>query len=256
MYKLPYPEPMSKLQIQEKARMFWSEFVREVGPEHVLNCGINFDEVYDALIYPLYGINIVKDEDLGVDDSGEPILGRFLPRENTAFVDNKLFETHDPRRVFTEWHEVVGHGILHGPFLRKSANNNPTLVTTPKGISLLENAFNTFEWQANVFAANVAVPKSYVYCIFAKLFGMRRKIKYCGPRRYSLIYNDMFWPVRASSPLNLAWIIAKRIRHYFWGLSTESIAYQVLDVIIDQNGYNRGEFFPSRQLTKLENVID
>ncbi len=256
MYKLPYPDPMSKLQIQEKAYMFFSEYVREVGPEHVLNCGIDFDEVYDAVIYPRYEIIFVKDEDLGVDDFGEPILGRFLPRDNTALVDNKLFKTRDPRRVFTEWHEVVGHGILHGPFLRKSANNNPSLFTTPKGISLLENAFNTLEWQANVFAANVAVPKSYIYCIYAKLFGTRRKIKYCGSRRYSLIFNNSFWPVYASSPLNLAWIIAKRIRHYFFGLSTESIAYQVLDVIIDQNGYNRGEFCSNRQLTKLDIVID
>ena len=256
MYKLPSPEPMSKLQIQEKAHRFWLEYVREVGPEHVLSHGVDFDEMYDSVIYPRYEITFVKDEDLGVDDFGEPILGRFIPKDNTALVDKKLYEIRDPRTVFTEWHEVVGHGILQGPFLRKNARENPRLFTTPKGISLLENTFNTFEWQANVFAANVAAPKSYVYCIYAKLFGSQRKIKYCGPRRYSLIFNNIFWPVYAGSPLNLAWKIAKRIRHYFWGLSIETIAYQVLDVIIDQNGYNRGEFWPSGQLMKLENVVD
>lgn len=246
MYNLPHPEPMSKLQILNKAHQFWLEYVGEVGREHVLNCGVNFDEVYDTVIYPKHEITLVRDEDLGVDDFGNPILGRYIPKEKTALVDNKLFESRDPRTTFTEWHEVAGHGILQGEFLRKTQSKNQKLYTTEKGINPL-GFENAFEWQANTFAANVAAPKCYVYCIYVKLFGMRRKIRYNGPGRYSLIFNNMFWPIYVGSPLNLAWKIAKRIRHYFWGLSIESLAYHVLNVAIDMNGYDRGEFWTVEQ---------
>jgi hypothetical protein len=246
---------MSKQLILRKAEELWVEYVQAVGADHVLTCGIDFDEVYDAVIYPRYGITLVTNKDLGFDDFGEPILGKFLPADNTALIDNKLFETQDPRRVFTEWHEVAGHGVLQGRFLQKVASKNQKLFTTPKGISLMENAFNTFEWQANAFAANVAAPKRYVQCIYIKLFGTQRKIRYCGPRWYSLIFNDMLWYVYAGSPMNLAWKIAKRIRHYFWGLSIETIAYQVLDVVVDQNGYNRGELWPSEPVPKFADAL-
>ena len=237
MYQLPCPEPMSKLQILEKAHQFWLEYIREVGPEHVLNCGISFDEVFDAVIYPHYEITLVKDEDLGVDDFGDPILGRFLPKENTALVAKNLFESRDYRQVFTEWHEVAGHGVLQGEFLRKNASTNHRLFTTAKSMNQIENAF---EQQANTFAANVAAPLNYVRCILIKVFGMEQKIRYCGPCKYSLCYNNHNSSVYASSPSELAWKIAKKIQHYFWGLSAESLAYQVLDVAIDHSGYERG----------------
>jgi hypothetical protein len=255
MYTLPKPIPMSKQQIREEAHQLWLEYLAEVGADYVLKHGIDFDEMYLAVIYPHHEISLDKNQDLGVDDFGEPILGKFSPKDNTALVDRKLFEENDPRRVFTEWHETVGHGILHGPFLRKTASDHPKLFTTPKGISLLENAFNTYEWQANALAANVAAPKMYIHCLYAKLFGTRRRVKYCGPRWYSLIFNDMCWLVYAGSPLNLAWKIARRIRFYFWGLSIEAIAYQVLDVVIDQNGYDKGEIWPKEPVPKFMDAL-
>ena len=239
MYKLPSPEPMSELRILEKAHQFWLEYVREVGPEHVLNCGVDFDKVYDAVIYPKHEITLDKEQDLGLDDFGDPILGKFISKDKTALIDKKLFESRDPRRVFTEWHECTGHGVLQGEFLRKTASKNQKLYSTEKSMFLIENAF---EWQANTFAANVAAPRNYVRCIFIKLFGMRRKIRYCGPRRYSLCYNNNTWFVYVRSPFELAWRIAKRMQHYFWGLSAESLAYQLLEVAIDNNGYDNGGF--------------
>lgn len=244
MYKLPTPEPMSKQQILAKAHQFSLEYIREVGAEHVLNCGIDFDEVYDTVIIPRYEVTLIKSEDLGVDDFGDSILGQFIPKEKAALIDKKLLELRDPRRVFTEWHESTGHGVLQGGFLRKTVSKNQKIYSTEKSLFLIEN---TFEWQANTFAANVAAPRSYVWCIFRKLFGMNRKITYCGPSRYSLIFNNIFWPVYACSPLNLAWRIAKKIRHYFWGLSIESLAYQVLEVAIDMNGHDRGNFWAPKQ---------
>ncbi len=260
MINFPKTEPMSESMILNRAHSFWLDVVSEFGAEYLLNKGIDFDEIYDAVIYPKFEIVLCKDEDLGVDDDGTPILGKFLSKENTALVDKKLFDTHDARRVFTQVHEVAGHGILHGSYLRKIASKFPILYSTERTVGLDKNAFdwrsfNTFEWQANTFAANIIAPKNFVYCIYAKLFGTRRKIRYCGPGRYSLIFNDIFWPVYVCSPLNLAWKIAKRIRHYFWGLSIESLAYQVLEVAIDMNGYNRGDFWTAER-NSLGNALE
>ena len=261
MYKLPSPEPMSEKMILDRAHSFWLDVVRELGAEYLLRRGLDFDEVYDAVIYPKYGIFLCKDEYLNVDDDGTPILGKFLPKDNTALVDKKLFETYDARRIFTEVHETAGHGILHGQYLRKNANKFPKLYSTERTVGLDKNTFdwkkfNTFEWQANTFAANVAAPRNYVWCIFVKLFGMERKIKYQGAGRYSLIYNSMFWPVYVSSPYDLAWKIAKRMQHYFWGLSAESLAYQLLEVAIDNNGYDNGGFGVSRFVPNWDEVLN
>lgn len=110
---------------------------------------------------------------------------------------------------------------------------------------------NSFERQANTFAANVVAPRNYVYCIFVKLFGSRRKIRFCGAGRYSLCFNNISWFVYANSPFELAWITAKGIQHYFWGLSAEVIAYQLLEVAIDNNGYNWRSFRESKMVPTL-----
>ena len=247
MYELPRIEPMSEQGIKDRAHTVWGEYVREVGPEYVLSHGIFFDEMHDAVIYPKYEIIFDKSEDLGLDDDGVPILGKFLPKENVALVDRKLFATADPRRVFTQYHETTGHGILHGPFLRKNARKYPKLYSTERSIGLSENGFdwkqmNTFEWQANMFAANVAAPRTYVLCMWKKLFGMNRKLIYQGAREYSLTFNDKSSLVNVHSPLKLAWVIAKKMQLYFGGLSAQSLAYQVLEVAIDTNGYDYGDF--------------
>ena len=101
---------------------------------------------------------------------------------------------------------------------------------------------NTFEWQANTFATNVAAPRSYVWCMFRKLFGANRKVRYHGPGRYCLIFNDKHWYVQIGSPYQLAWIIAKKMKHYFWGVSTQCLTYRVLEVAIDHDGYEQGDF--------------
>ena len=231
MYHWPTPEPMSKRQILEKAHQFWLEYIREVGPEYVLNRGVDFDEVYDAVIYPHYEIILVKDEDLGLDDLGDPILGRFIPKENTALVDNKLFKTRDPRTVFTEWHEVTGHGVLQGEFLRKTESNNQKLYSTEKSMNLIEN---TFEWQANTFAANIAAPLNFVYCVWVKMFGMWRKMRYTGPGYYNLsLLNGTNLRFYIGSASELARRIAGLMKRYFGGLSIESLSYQVQRAAIE-----------------------
>jgi hypothetical protein len=168
-----------------------------------------------------------------------------LPKDNTALVASKLFETRDPRRVFTKWHEVAGHGVLHGPFLRKNARKNQRLNSTEKSMNLIEN---TFEWQANTFAANVAAPLNFVYCIWAKAFGMWRKIRYTGPGYYNLCLtsgtNLRFY---IGSVSELAWRITDLMKHYFGGLSNQSLSYQVQRVCIEYtvNNNYKCEFAPT-----------
>lgn len=248
MQIFPPVKPMSKQQIRQEAFGLWLEFVAEVGAEYLLKHGVNFDEFYDAVLYPKYEINLVKDVDLGIDDDGTPIFGKYLPGENTAFVDRKLFETEDSRKVFTEIHETIGHGVLQGPFLRENALKYPKLYTTEDGIGFTDKKIgfdwkqmNTFECQANAFAVNAIAPRNYVWCLYRMLFEMARKIRYCGPCSYTLVCNKTPCRVYVRSPLQLAWVIAKRIQPYFWGLSAQSLAYQVLAVAVDSNGYPPGQ---------------
>lgn len=248
MQAFPPVNPMSKKQIQQEAFDLWLEFVVEVGAEYLLRHGVDFDEFYDSVLYPKYEITLVTNEDLGVDDDGKQIFGKYLPKDNTAFVNRKLFDNNDPRKVFTEIHEGIGHGVLHGPFLRKNANKYPKLYTTEDGIGLTDkgNGFNwkqmnTFERQANTFAVNAFAPRNFVWCLYSKMFEMDRKIRFCGPSSYSLVCNKTPRRVYVRSPLQLAWVIAKRIQPYFWGLSAQSLAYQVLAVAVDSNGYAQGD---------------
>lgn len=240
--------------------MFW-EYVSEVGESHLLNRGIDFNEVHLAVIYPRYEIELITTEDLGVDDDGLEILGQFLPKDRTALVSKRLFDNTDPRRVFTECHEAAGHGILHGPFLCENARKYPKLFTTEKAINTTPGIFdwkkfNTFEWQANTFAANFIAPLGYVWALYKKAFGTNRKIKYTGPSKYCLCFFGNSFYVYVSSPRNLAWHIAKRMKKYFWGLSTESLAYRVLEVVIDKNGYNDGDFFAdSKSISPIGQIV-
>lgn len=239
MYKWPRIEPMSEQEIRERAFKVWLEYVNEVGVEYVLNHGVSFDGMYEAVIYPKYEVICDKSEDLGVDNKGVPILGKFLPRENVALVDRKLFDTADPRRIFTQYHETAGHGILHGPYLRKNAHKYPKMYSTEKSVGLSKNGFdwgqmNTVEWQANTFAANVASPLNFVYCVWVKMFGMWRKMRYTGPGYYSLCTvtgtNLHFY---IGSVSELAWRIADLMKRYFGGLSSQSLSYQVQRVAIE-----------------------
>lgn len=248
MYKLPSPEPMSKLQIIERSHQFWLEYVKEVGLQYVLDNGIDFDDVYDAVIYPKYEIHLEKNVNLGVDDSGDQILGQFLPKDNTALVNKTLFDTEDKRKVFTQWHEVAGHGVLQGSWLRKNREKYPNLFTTQKSMNLIEN---NFEMQANTFAVNVAAPMNFVDYIYRLLFGINRKIPYCGPGNYSLNYQRVY----IKSPLDLAWKIAKKMQRFYGGLSAESLAYQVLKVCVHLNGYNQGSFGVSRFVPNWDEAL-
>ena len=240
MYQLPQPKAMSKNQIVAQADELWEEYVREVGWRYVVENGIKFDDVYEALIYPKYEIILEKNEYLGVDDFGDPILGQFIPKEKTALISKQLFESNDPRVVFTEWHEVCGHGILHGSLLRKSANRLLKLNTTQKAIDDFFKYFESrFEWQANVYAANIGAPKILVACMYIKLFNMKHRFLYRGADHYTLHFCGRDFRFYIGSLQELGWQIGRLMKHRFGGLSAECLSYQVLDAVIDSKVENK-----------------
>lgn len=249
MHQLPAPMPLSENGVRERANRLWGVIVRELGADYLMMNGVSFDEVYEAVIYPRFEIDLDMDADLGVDDDGIQILGQFLPRDNAARISRRLVQEHDPRKAFTCWHEVVGHGVLQGDYLRKTMRKHVNLFTTETSIGPI---VNTFEHQANVFAANVAAPLTYIYYRGARTFGCNRAIRFVGPGYYCIGNRKVY----AVSPRNLAWHTAKMLRIYFGGLSTEALAYQVLRVFVDQNGYDRGDWFgPPRGVRTIGELI-
>lgn len=228
--------PMSENRVRELAHTFFKTVVNKFGADYLIANGIRFDEIYDAIIYPQYEIAMDIACDLGLDDDGIQILGQFLPKENVARISRVLVEGNDPRKVFTCWHEVVGHGVLQGRYLRKNLRKHPKLFTTQESIRLWEN---TFERQANLFASNVAAPQSYIRVIGTRVFGTDRRIRFIGPGHYFIGNRRVY----ATTPQNLAWLTAKVIQPYFGGLSAEALSYQVSPVFIDPNGFDWGKPF-------------
>ena len=71
---------------------------------------MSFEAIYEQLIYPDYGIVLEDKYDLGYDNDGIKILGKYDSKENVAFIDRSVSEK-DPRRSFTCYHEVGGHAV-------------------------------------------------------------------------------------------------------------------------------------------------
>ena len=122
---------------------------------------ISFDTAYNEIIYPTHGISLIEDADLGYDEQGQKIFGKYDPLENAAYIDVSL--KNDPRRAFTCWHEVGGHGVLQGGWLRRELGRlqrRGCLTTTETSMSFC--TMNVMERQANLFAANAAAPTRFL----------------------------------------------------------------------------------------------
>jgi hypothetical protein len=129
----PPVKSMSMRQIWDESFALWLRFVAEVGVNHVFRHGADFDEFYNALLYPKYEITLVTSEDLGVDD-GVPMFGKCLPKDNTAFVDPKFFDTRGPRKVFIEIHETIGMVFSTDHFRARMPPNIPSCTLQRMGL--------------------------------------------------------------------------------------------------------------------------
>ena len=99
-------------------------FAKSIEPELAL-VSTSFDAIYSEIIYPMYEIEI---KEIAISDlmkKAPKFLGEYDPFENTAYIDRIINEdSDDPRRAFTLWHEVGGHGILQGDWLRSEVVAN------------------------------------------------------------------------------------------------------------------------------------
>src|SRR3972149_6981769 len=74
-------------QISRSYALLWEDF-----PANYFT--INFELVYDMLVYPRYGISLEEGDDLG-ENNGEKILGFFDAGTNTIALDQVLNDKDD-----------------------------------------------------------------------------------------------------------------------------------------------------------------
>lgn len=227
-----YAPRLLRREIIDKAEKLIDEYARIVGQERILKTGLWFDDVYEQVIYPKYEIDLTETDDLGLARDGTVILGAFAPQLNSAYVTNRIaVNTGDPRRSFTCWHEVGGHGVLQGEWLRKRyAQIAMTMVTGEKDIA--PNAVQSLERQANLFAAHAAAPTWLVQVAIRRTFGLRenKRIRYVGRGPYMLCVRGNDLPYKdVASYSDLCRIVAGKIKHLFGGLSVESLGYRVAE---------------------------
>ncbi len=123
--------------------------------------------------------------------------------------------------------------------LRKTLRKHPTLNTTEN--SIIDETMNTFEWQANAFAANLAAPIPFINVLSVLNYGMNRPFIYNGPSEYCLTYNNQTEWIFIRTKNDLARAIARKIQHFFDGLSIETLSYQIEKGLIHEpfRSYNQ-----------------
>ena len=67
------------------------QFQQAVGSDRLYRGGLWFDDVYNDVIYPDYGIEIVENAALGFDVHGKKILGQFDVERNQVLIDGVLY---------------------------------------------------------------------------------------------------------------------------------------------------------------------
>lgn len=218
----------SRQHIVETAECISRQYALQIEPELAL-MAVSFDGAYEQVIYPDFGIVLVEDQDLGFDDQGKKILGEYDPWENTAFIDVSLHPTtRDPRRTFTCWHEVGGHGILQGDWLRQQlgyTHAGARVVTTADSIDFATTI--ALEQQANLFASYAGAPTWFLNHAICDTYRPARPIRYVGPGKYCLDVRGHCHHYEVADFNDLCRVIALNIQWKFGGLSIEALSYRI-----------------------------
>ena len=238
--------PFSDRRIVQTAEELIKDYVRITNPDPQL-LTINFDHVYENHIYPKYGIALEEECNLGHDEQGKKILGRFDVGTNTAYIDASLGPgRRDPRRVFTCWHEVGGHGVLQGEWLRRELAQlrySRHIVTTEDSIDMRTHF--ELDRQANLFAARAAAPAWFLQRVIKQTYDPTHFIRYVGPGRYCLSVNRTTIYRNADSFDHLCRIVAYYMGGRFGGLSYEALGYRVAQI-----GFVRDATCPTLHLNR------
>lgn len=235
--------PLSAQEIIRKAALEFRRYA--VFNKNVFELGMSFDSMYEEYIYPTYEIGL-KYEDLGFDEAGQRILGTFLPVEKIAKIDSSLRKS--PQRVFTLFHEVCGHGILQGDWLRK----NMARLQHGRVASVEHTPDFTYdhglEWQANLFAAHLAAPTQLITEFATKKLKLNRTVEFKGPGFYGVETVDGYREFRCQTFDAILTMLALPLQRYFGHLSVQSLAIRLGEcgVAVDRapkprtsNGINR-----------------
>lgn len=214
--------------MERKADELFQEFRVAVGWKYITRSGFKFDDFYESVIWPKYRIVIEENCRLGMEGQ-DKVLGSFSPATRTARIDEEIsVRSEDRRRVFTLFHEVLGHGVLQGEWLRKVIGiDKAGFYTSTTAKSIGPQATRRLERQANLFAGLVAAPRPLLRFAIAEVFGTKRPLRYIGPTRYTMSVDQVrrVWCVNSARDYCVR--VASSIQRYFGGLSTEAISYQV-----------------------------
>lgn len=221
--------PYSRSEIIRTAEDLIRRYVAAVGREKILQYGMCFKDLYEHVVYPDFEIELIDGEAIGIGDAGGKNLGLFDVEGNTVFIDNSIGpHSGDPRRTFTLHHEVLGHGVLHGPWLRsdiKRLRQAPFFVTTEA--SLDPAVMNTLEQQANLLAAHTSAPAWLIEAAIILCFRPTKPFVYFEPCEYWLDVRGQNRRYHVGSFNELCRLVAFHIRGKFDGLSIESLSYRV-----------------------------
>jgi len=243
--------PFSDRRIVQIAEELTRDYVRVTNPDLAI-LAISFDHIYENYIYPKYGIALEEDCNLGQDEQGNKILGKFDLETNTAYIDAIMGPgSRDGRRVFTCWHEVGGHGILQGQWLRRELarfHHLRYVVTTEASID--GRTQYELDRQANLFASRVAAPNWFLLHVIKETYQASHPIRYTGPGKYCLSINKSTRYLYAEDFNELCRIVAYYISWRFGGLSHEALGYRLAQV-----GFITDVSRPGLQLNRVAQPI-
>jgi hypothetical protein len=218
--------------IVESAARHSRRFQDEVGRDYILANGLHFYDVWGSIFHREYGVSVEENADLGADASGQKILGRYDIPGNVAYIDSTISEdSGDPRRVFTLWHEVAGHAVLQGRWLRSQLEDRrrgATVEVTEFSISAATE--QRLERYANLFASQMAAPDWLVNDAIIRVFQPVRPFLFVQSGEYWLDVRGLRIPKYVVDAGDLARLIGAKISEFFGGLSAEAIGYRVIDL--------------------------
>ncbi len=128
-----------------------------------------------------YGVLINFGSDLGSNEYGTKILGKFISKPRAIFVDKSIVDTE--RFPFTLAHEF-GHMVFHRN-LKIDKEDYSEITDTEydlvSGKKILTSTRDWIEWQANKFASAILLPRATFYnalCDIQNKFGITKNVGY------------------------------------------------------------------------------
>ncbi len=188
---------------------------------------MRFDDIYLTVARPDYGVDLVEMQRLGTHN-GAKIFGVYTAGKNVALIDECIGpDSGDPRRIFTLYHEVFGHGVLQGRYIRTQMIDALSAGIVVTAASLEAGMERRGEWQANRFGAAVGAPMALVEAAIQLRLGIRQPVVFAGPGTYWIRRDGRDCRFEIIDFDQFCKIIAGAIHDLFGGLSVTAISYRV-----------------------------